>query len=395
MGINKNKKVIGGIMKVVVAGDFVPRKRVSSQIGQGLYESLFSDVKQVTNSCDFSIINLECPITNQNTPLIKCGPHLRTSAHAINALTYMGFGIVTLANNHFLDFGSEGAKDTIEVLNSNRILHVGGGENLQKAKETLYVKNEGCKLAIVNCCEHEFSIATDENPGSNPLNPIQQFRDIQEAKRKANYVIVIVHGGLEGCPYPSPRMQETYRFFVECGADAVVNHHQHCYSGYECYMGKPIIYGLGNFSFDGAFSNVDLGWNIGYMVVLSFAKGNSTHDFELIPYIQGYDTPGVTLISGIEKDNILSHIEELSKIISNPPQLTKAFNRYVDSHSEWYRIAFEPWGKGFRSLRKRGWLPSLVSKTKWLSLADYMMCEAHMDVIRRVLENKVTEIRND
>ena len=84
----------------------------------------------------------------------------------------------------------------------------------------------------------------------NPLLPIQQFYKIQEAKENADYVLVIVHGGIEHYQLPTSRMIETYRFFIDAGADAVVNHHQHCYSGYERYKSKPIIYGLGNLLFD-------------------------------------------------------------------------------------------------------------------------------------------------
>ena len=64
-------------------------------------------------------------------------------------------------------------------------------------------------------------------------------------------------------------MMETYRFFIEVGADAVVNHHQHCFSGYEIYKNKPIFYGLGNFSFDGIGSGDR--WSSGYIVTLNFS----------------------------------------------------------------------------------------------------------------------------
>jgi poly-gamma-glutamate synthesis protein (capsule biosynthesis protein) len=121
---------------------------------------------------------------------------------------------------------------------------VGGGTNLQEASKILYKKIDEKVLALINCCENEFSIATEVTAGSNPLNPIQQYYAIQEAKSKADYVLVIVHGGHELWQLPSPRMQETYRFFIDAGADAVVNHHQHCYSGYEIYKKKPYILNL-------------------------------------------------------------------------------------------------------------------------------------------------------
>ena len=135
----------------------------------------------------------------------------------------------------------------------------------------LYKEIGDKKLAVINCCEHEFSIATETTAGSNPLNPISQYYAIKEAKEKADYVLVIVHGGHEHYQLPSTRMQETYRFFIDVGADAVVNHHQHCYSGYEYYNGKPIMYGLGNFCFDEGLKKTKQ-WHEGYIVEISFTE---------------------------------------------------------------------------------------------------------------------------
>lgn len=88
-------------------------------------------------------------------------------------------------------------------------------------------------------------------------------------------------------------MQETYRFFIDTGADAVVNHHQHCYSGYEIYHDKPICYGLGNFCFD-EDGRRECFWNEGYLVKLDFVNENI--DFELIPYTQCNETASVILV---------------------------------------------------------------------------------------------------
>ena len=128
-------------------------------------------------------------------------------------------------------------------------------------------------------------IATDTSAGSNPLNIVQQYYAIREAKNNATNVIVIVHGGVEHYWLPSPRMKETYRFFIDAGADAVINHHQHCYSGYEVFKKKPIFYGLGNFCFDGNKGNKR--WTTGYLVNLNLSE--NTVDFELIPYRQCYE----------------------------------------------------------------------------------------------------------
>lgn len=147
----------------------------------------------------------------------------------------------TLANNHILDQGEQCCLDTKRELEKAGIDTVGVGHNIGEAGIILYKQINGETLAIINCCEHEFSIATESSAGANPINPIQQYYKVQEARQNADYVLVIVHGSHEHYQLPSPQMQEIFRFYIDAGADAVVNGHQHCYSGYEEYKGKPIF----------------------------------------------------------------------------------------------------------------------------------------------------------
>jgi len=113
----------------------------------------------------------------------------------------------------------------------------------------LILEHCGKKIGVINACEHEFSIADNEHGGSNALDLINMQEDITEVRKEADFVVLILHGGIEQYHYPTPRMKRWYRHFVDLGADAVVNHHQHCINGYEVYKGKPIFYGLGNFYF--------------------------------------------------------------------------------------------------------------------------------------------------
>lgn len=220
-------------MHLLIAGDFCDRYRISDLIARGNYASLFDDIKYLTEQADVSIINFEFPIVlHAGVPIAKSGPTLQGQPAAVDAVKYAGFNVCTLANNHILDQGTKCCIETRELLENAGIKTVGIGKNSAEAATVLYInQKEKGTLAIVNCCEHEFSIATDTTAGANPLNPIQQYYNIQEARTKADYVLVIVHGGHEHYALPSPRMKETYRFFIDAGADAIINHHQHCYSG--------------------------------------------------------------------------------------------------------------------------------------------------------------------
>ena len=238
-------------MKVFIAGDVVPHNRTISLFKNKKTDELFHDIIPNIKGADVSIVNLEAPIIDGiQTPITKSGPVLYTTKETLEVLKDAGFNTVTLANNHFRDQGQNGVDYTIECAKILGLDYVGGGKSLNEARQILYkVVNEE-KIAIINVCEQEFSVATQNYGGSNPLDIVDVFNDVQIAKKHADYVILIIHGGIEHYQFPTPRMKKTYRFFIDAGADVILNHHQHCFSGYELYHGKPIFYGLGNFCFD-------------------------------------------------------------------------------------------------------------------------------------------------
>lgn len=371
-------------MKVVITGDYVPRERVAKMFAQGDYSAVEA-LRPVFAEADYSIVNLECPILQGGEkPIIKNGPHLHADTHALEALKVIGVDCVTLANNHFRDFGDEGVLNTISELSAYGIDYVGGGANLKDAAAVLYKQIGKETLAIVNCCEHESSIATDGHCGSNPLNPIQQYYVIQEAKTKADYVIVIVHGGVEHYQLPTPRMQETYRFFIDAGADAVINHHQHCYSGYEEYKGKPIFYGLGNLCFDNP-ERKGL-WNEGYMVDLTLSKKESS--YELIPYHQCAAEPKVILYNEKEKLAFDKSITELNAIIANPDKLEAKYEELKQSMRQKYRSYIEPYkSKLMRFLFRKHLLPSFMRR-KYTLIHNLIQCESHRERLLDALNDK-------
>ena len=275
--------------------------------------------------------------------------------------------------------------ETRELLENAGIKTVGIGKNSAEAATVLYInQKEKGTLAIVNCCEHEFSIATDTTAGANPLNPIQQYYNIQEARTKADYVLVIVHGGHEHYALPSPRMKETYRFFIDAGADAIINHHQHCYSGYEIYHGKPIFYGLGNLLFDHK-SERHGPWNEGFMVSLRLDK-QTLPQFELYPYTQCNERPSVIPMNEAERKIFAERIDKLNQIISNEDQLNTTFETWAQKTSRNFLVPFQPYcTRTAKRLFVHGLLPSFITRKKRYQILNYLNCEAHLDKLRTVV----------
>lgn len=367
-------------MKILIAGDFAQRYRVGVAVREKRYSDLFEKIRPLVKQADYSIVNFEFPIIKDGAepcPIKKCGPNLNGTIEAVEALKYAGFKCCTLANNHILDQGEQCCLDTKNALEKMGIDTVGAGYNIEDASQILYKKIGEETLAVINCAEHEFTIATDCTAGANPLNPIRQFYKIQEAKKSSNYVFVIVHGGHEHFQLPSPRMQETYRFFIDCGADAVFNHHQHCFSGYELYHGKPIYYGLGNFCFDDPKHRED-NWNYGLFVCLNLSAGRI--DIDNYPYIQCSESVSVNLLDGAEKSQFMAQFDKLSNIIADSDKLYNACIDWYNNNDADFRLAIEPYSnRVFKALFVRRMLPSCFGYRKKLFLENITACESHLD----------------
>ena len=374
-------------MNIIITGDFAPGYRIADALEKNQYQDCFKQVRDITLASDYALVNLECPIVKRKAkPIVKCGPNLKCTSKVVDAIKYAGFRGVTLANNHIYDFGETGLADTIEDLTTNQIDYMGGGRNLSEASSIFYKTIVGQRLAIINCCEHEFSIATEQTGGANPLNPIQQYYAIKEAKQNADYVIVIVHGGHEHYQLPSPRMQETYRFFVDAGADAIVNHHQHCYSGYEIYKEKPIFYGLGNFCFD-EDGQRDSIWNYGYMVELHLEKNIS---FTLYPYEQCNHTPIIQLLENNDKIEFDKQLQHLNAVIISPKVLQKEHEKWMEKDARNWLVSLSPFSNRYiQALIRRKFLPFYLTKKKITALVNKVACEAHRDKFIYILSKQL------
>lgn len=373
--------------KILITGDFCPNARVVDLLNEANYEKIFNDLIPLFNKSDYSIVNLECPVLiEEGKGIEKGGPSLKAKPIVIKVLKEVGVKMVTLANNHFYDFGNQGVVDTINKCKEYGVDIVGGGKNIKEAQKTFYKKINGKLFAFVNFCESEFSIATEINGGSSPLDPIQNYHQIIDAKSKADFVIVITHGGHENYQLPSPRMKKTFRFFVDAGASAVINHHTHCFSGYEIYKEAPIFYSLGNFCFDWKNKRNSI-WNEGYLVSL-IIKGENL-SFEKHPIIQGDINPGVSLMNECEVLSFDKRIDELNRIIKCDNLLEIEYKKYIEKEERFVMTLFEPYSNRYLSaLRNRNLLPSFLNRKKKIQMLNFILCESHRDkVIRSFKKN--------
>jgi poly-gamma-glutamate capsule biosynthesis protein CapA/YwtB (metallophosphatase superfamily) len=380
-------------VKILIAGDFYVSDKHK---GKHLIDT---SIKQIFSSVDFRIINQESTITENNpkNKILKTGPHLRSSVETILPyLKQLKVDMVTLANNHILDYGAKGLSDTFKTLLENQISHVGAGNSLHDAKKPKTLEKDGLKLAILNFTENEWSIANEDKPGANPLDIIDNVTQIKAAKAKHDKVICIIHGGHEYNHLPSPRMVKQYRFYVDNGADAIVGHHTHCIGGYEVYNTAPIIYSLGNFLF--TIPSKQEEWYSGLLVELNIRK-ELPIVIELIPIRQEKESFIIKLENNVRSKDILNKVQKYSNIIQNEFELNKYWDSFSQKIGKQYLNYFSPiqlfnnryLNAGVKKIGIDKWL---MSKKQYKLILNILRCEAHKDCAIKSLNTFIKEKRH-
>ncbi|MDN3658893.1 CapA family protein [Ferruginibacter paludis] len=369
-------------IKVLFTGDFCPHNRMETFSKDGNYAAVFNDFIEVFKNNDLNVTDVECPLTATSSRVPKIGPYQFASPHTIGILQYANIGLAAMANNHMMDCGAEGVNDTINICKKAGIATVGTGANNTEKRKPFSTVIKGKKIAIINFAENEFISVPGSEVGANGMHLVNNYYDITAAKKDHDFVLLMVHGGNEFYSLPSPRIKETYRFFIDIGADVVISNHTHCFSGYEVYNGKPIFYSLGNFIYDWP-EKQQADWNFGYVVKLSITD---KIDFEIIPLKQNSGVPGVFKLDEEEKISFDLKLAQFNKIIGDDEQLASSFDAYCNSVKRMYEAFIEPgFGKTIASLRARGFFPKFMKKRKRLLLLNLARCEAHRDVLINLL----------
>lgn len=271
-------------MRILVGADFVPSDYNISEFEAGDIKTIVGDeLLEILNAADYRIFNLECALTDEDTPMKKAGVQLRAPTACINGYKAAGVDLLGIANNHVLDHGYEGLDSTIKTVDAAGIARIGGGYSQAEAREPKIVELGGKKIGIYACCEHEFSWARDYGYGSNGFDPFESLDEIVEAKSRCDYLIVLYHGGKEHYRYPSPYLRKVCRKIVDKGADIVLCQHTHCIGTEEDYNGGKIIYGQGNFVFVKNREEYPFeGWFTGMLVAIDITDDGVSYEY--IPY---------------------------------------------------------------------------------------------------------------
>ena len=374
-------------MSIIIGADIVPVSSNRELFEKAeIYELIGEELFNILKKADYRIFNLEVPLTDKLSPIKKNGPLLAASCNSVAGMKEMNIDLFTLANNHIMDHGIQGFQSTLQVLDRNRISHVGAGMNLYEAQEGFYTTIKGKRFGIYACAEHEFSIAGEEQPGANPFDPLESLDHVAEMKSRCDYVIVLYHGGKEQYRYPSPNLQKTCRKLVEKGADLVICQHSHCIGCKEEYRQKTIVYGQGNFHFtkrDNEF------WNSGLLVQID--------DYEKVSYIPVVKFENTVRLAGkSETEIILSEFEKRSREILQDGFVENNYKMFADKAVSEYVLFFLGIQDNilFRAVNKlsgqrlRKYIIRNTIAKRGLGMKNYTECEAHRELLLKGLEQK-------
>ncbi|NLS92706.1 MAG: hypothetical protein GXX96_11170 [Planctomycetaceae bacterium] len=378
-------------MKIVICGDICPIGRNQSAFCSE--QNRLGVAASVLTGYDIVLANLECPLIERPTPAVKGGPVLGAPVSAGVQLASLGVNAVTLGNNHILDHGPTGLLTTLRTLDEARISYVGAGPTLQAAGEPLLFDRGGSRVAVLAFAEREYSCATRDKPGACPLDMNLVVRKLSVLP-KDHFSIVLVHGGNEHFPLPSPWLQDSCRLMIELGAKAVVCQHSHCIGACEEYREGLIVYGQGNLIFD--LPSRYPSWWEGVLVSLS-VDGTRLTDYELNPIVQEPGTDLVRHANSSESSRIVEAVKRYSTIVADQHSLEQEWQQFCWAKRRDYQSLLFGYGRvGLIANRMTGFA-DFKSRAGKMNIGNALRCASHLEVLRTLYSQESTtgEVAHD
>jgi len=240
----------------------------------------FTEVMPFLGKADVVVGNLESPISTRGKAVENKKFTLRAGPVAGRALKSAGVRVVSLANNHSMDFGPLALWDTLAALDENGVLYTGAGMDLDDARTPAIAKIKGKTLAFLSYSltfPLEF-FASAGHPGTAPGYADFVKADIEKVRPTADLVIVSFHWGAELMTTAKDYQIELGRKAIDWGADLVLGHHPHVLQELELYKGRLIAYSLGNFVFGSESNRTNYS-----MILLLTIQGNTLVRVEAVP----------------------------------------------------------------------------------------------------------------
>jgi poly-gamma-glutamate synthesis protein (capsule biosynthesis protein) len=307
------------------------------------------------------LCNLEGAFSDNKNKLFKAGSYVLLEEEYFDKVSNV-FNVVSLANNHTMDYGAEGLSKTIDLCKASGVQTAGAGLNRAEAFKPAIAGN----CSIIAVAENEFGAAGNFRAGVATVdNELEINQLIGEQKKLGHFIIIVAHGGSETIEVPPPYIRQRYKLWVEYGADLIIGSHPHVVQGYETYKNKFIFYSLGNFAFfsDSFKQYPDSQWSIAVSVDIKNCK------VKVFTLSADEDR----IIDFVSKEEIHQKFQYISGVL-NSPQYENLYRKFA---SELY---LERYGR-------------LKPNNKYDAalLLHYFRCDAHKNMIQTVLSGTINE----
>lgn len=244
------------IINLTAVGDLMMSSWIIDVVQENGIDFPFDSTRQFIESADVAIANLEAPLTSSEERFEDKKYTFKVPSDFVYGIANAGFDVVTMANNHIVDFGCEGILDSFAALEGAGLFHCGAGRNRDEACAPTIVDVNGVKVAFLG-----FSMtypddfwATSTRCGTCYPTEELLYNVITKAEELADLTVVSFHWGAEKYDTPREYQKKFGHLAIDFGADLVLGHHPHVLQGLELYQGKLIAYSLGNYVF-ASYSN--------------------------------------------------------------------------------------------------------------------------------------------
>lgn len=313
--------------------DHVDRELAAGRARDELWPLYFAGIRHLLEPADLAIVNLECPFTERGVKLPK-NFNFRARPELAEILKRGGIDVVTLANNHTMDWGVPGLDDTIATLDAAGIGRFGAGHDLAAARAPWIVERNGLRIGFLgyyyqsrkNMIEPAAMYALARRPGVAgcyvDLGCMKRMvrEDVAALAPRVDAVIPFFHWGKEGSYRAQPYQRELAHLCIDLGCRAVLGCHPHRVQAIEVYKGAPIVHSLANFVYGGIKEPQD---PLSFVALLKVTKAAATCHVAPIQITRWPEAPFQPFpLEGALREQALARIAELSRALGGTtPQL--------------------------------------------------------------------------
>ncbi|WP_077712988.1 CapA family protein [Desulforamulus ferrireducens] len=309
---------------LALVGDILLDSWVGAEIVKQGTDYPWVKVKPILSAADLAIGNLESAVGVGGSPIKGKSFTFRAKPETLQGVANAGIDVVSLANNHVLDYGTAALEETLVNLDLYGIGRTGAGRNIYEALTPVIKEVNGLKVGVISFSRvvpYGWWVAGHEQPGVVSGWDNQLVLDtIKQLDSEVDILLVSMHWGTELADYPAKDQVNLAKAMIDNGADVILGHHSHCLQGIEVYQNKPILYSLGNF----VFTSSSLKARTGAIALVTMDQ-EGVKELQMIPTRLDRGQPQV--LEGQSKSAELVRLQNLSK----------PFGTLIDAEGKYYQ----------------------------------------------------------